>query len=389
MLGIGIIIPVLPVIFYSSQALDLGIQSAGGTRWAFCLLMASYSAMLFIGAPILGALSDRYGRKRILQICIVGSFVGYALFALAIYTENLALLFVSRVIPGFFAGSLSVLFSAISDVSDPADRPKNFAFVGIAFGLGFIFGPIIGGNLSDPQNVSWFQVSTPFIFTSLLCILNFVFVQLYFYETLSAFKQTKISAWKGVQNIRRAFTSANLRTLFSISFLVTLGFAFFTQFFSVYMIQKFMLVPKQIGWIFGWVGFWIIVTQGFILRKLSPHVSSRQIVSVTLLGMSVSILFLVFSWNITCVLIANFFIAIFQGLNSPNLLSLVSKQANSDEQGEILGINQSMQALGQIIPPLIIGFYGDYLVSLPFVLAGLLIFVAWLIYLLFYFRKTT
>lgn len=106
--------------------------------------MAAFPFMQFFGAPILGGLSDRFGRKRVIMVSMIGTALGYSLFSLALYQQSLIILFLSRLIPGFFGGSLSVLFSAISDVSEPEDKPKNFALIGMAFGLGFIFGPLLG-----------------------------------------------------------------------------------------------------------------------------------------------------------------------------------------------------------------------------------------------------
>lgn len=390
MLGIGIIIPVLPAVFYSKDALHFtNIHSTNEIRWAYCLLMASYSFMLFFGAPILGTLSDRYGRKRIIQVSLVGTAIGYALFSFAIQNESLVLLYLSRLIPGFFAGSLSVLFSAISDVSSSEDKPKNFALVGIAFGLGFVLGPAIGGILSDKTILSWFNLTTPFIFTTCLALLNLVLVHFFFVETSKTFQHSKITFFKGVDNIRKAFSAVNLRVLFSISFLSTLGFSFFTQFFSVFMFQKFGCSQKAIGLIFGWVGLWIIFTQGFILRRLLPKYQPSEIISKTMLFMGLGIIAMSFPNAIWGILICNVVVAISQGLNSPNLLSLVSKQARPEQQGEIMGINQSMQSVGQFIPPMIVAIFGEKLVSFPIILGGGFVVLAWAIFVFLYNKKTS
>ena len=388
MLGIGIIIPVLPAVFYSKDALHFyHVQSATEIRWAYCLLMASYSFMLFFGAPILGTLSDRFGRKKIIQISLIGTAVGYALFSFALNLESITLLYLSRIIPGFFAGSLSVLFSAISDVSSPEDKPKNFALVGIAFGTGFVLGPAIGGILSDKTILSWFNLTTPFIFATCLAILNFLLVHFFFIETSTTFKKSKLTFFKGVENIKKAFSASNLRVLFSISFLSTLGFSFFTQFFSVFMFQKFGCSQKTIGLIFGWVGLWIIFTQGFILRRLVVKYQPSEIVSKTMLFMGLGIIAMAFPNAIWGILVCNVVVAISQGLNSPNLLSLVSKQAKPEQQGEIMGINQSMQSVGQFIPPLIVAIFGENLTSFPIIIAGIFIVIAWMVFILFYHNK--
>lgn len=386
MLGVGIIIPIIPALFYSSDALPIDIlNDENYKRWAYCLLMASFSFMQFFGAPILGTLSDKYGRKKILQIAISGISIGYLILGFAILYQNLWLMFASRMFAGFFAGSLSVLFSAISDISDKKDKPKNFALIGTAFGLGFILGPMIGGVLSDKNISNFFSLSTPFFFTFFLTVINLILIQIHFKETLSQKKSdVKLTFNKGVQNIKKAFSSLNLRTLFSITFLATLGFGFFTQFFSVIMYEKFKLSPKEIGLIFGWVGIWLILTQGFLIRIINKHFESVKIVQITMLILGTAIIFLIVPDSIYGILICNVFIAISQGLNSPNLLNIVSSHASSEQQGEIIGINQSMQSLAQFIPPIVVALFGENIVTFPFLFGGMLIIFAWFIFRFFY-----
>jgi DHA1 family tetracycline resistance protein-like MFS transporter len=389
MLGVGIIIPVIPAIFYAKSPLHFpGINSPDEIRWTYCLLIASFSFMLFFGAPILGTLSDKYGRKKVILISIIGQAFGYSLFGLSIKMQNLPLLFLSRMIPGFFAGNLSVLFSAISDISSTSDKAKNFGLIGMAFGLGFIFGPFLGGVLSDNTLCLWFDLTTPFILTVALTIINFILVYFKFQETSKFATDNPISLSKGFRNIKTAIKSDNLRVLFSISFLNTLGFTFFTQFFSVFMFQKFRVDNRIIGYIFLWVGLWLIFTQGYLVRKVFNNIPAEKILKWSMLSLGLSIILISIPNFIAGILACNFFIAISQGLNSPNLLSLVSKQAHSNQQGEILGINQSMQSLGQFIPPIIVGFFGEHLQSFPMIIGGGVICIAWLLFNLSYNAST-
>jgi MFS transporter, DHA1 family, tetracycline resistance protein len=389
MLGIGIIIPIIPALFYSkTNGIHFaGLTDADSIRWTYCLLIAAFPFMQFFGAPILGSLSDRFGRKKIILFSLIGTALGYSLFSFAMYTQSLTILFLSRLIPGFFGGSLSVLFSAISDISSPEDKPKNFGLVGMAFGLGFVFGPVIGGLLADKTICSWFSLSTPFIFTAILSLINFISVLLFFNETINEYVASKLSLAKGFRNVKKAFTSVNLRVLFTITFLNTLGFAFFTTFFSVFMFTKFDATERQVGLVFLWVGLWLIFTQGFLLRKVFYKYSPESIISKTMLLMGISIFCMIFPPMLIGVMFFNFTLAISQGLNSPNLLTLVSKQALPHEQGEILGINQSMQSLAQIIPPLIVAVFGKNLLTFPFIFGGSLIILAWGLFVGVYKRK--
>ena len=181
MLGITIIIPVIPALFFDADSLFFGPSYSMDDRSIlYGILIAAYPFMQFFGAPLLGTLSDKYGRKPLLRWTILGSLIGYLLFGYAILTHNLILLFISRMIPGFMGGNISIIMSSIADVSSEENKAKNFGMVGAAFGIGFILGPSLGGVLADSELVSWFNHATPFWFTSLLTVINLLFVSFAF-----------------------------------------------------------------------------------------------------------------------------------------------------------------------------------------------------------------
>jgi MFS transporter, DHA1 family, tetracycline resistance protein len=385
MLGVGIVIPVLPALFSSpeSSILPLGI-SDHDKAIMYSLVIAVYPFMQFFGAPILGALSDKYGRKPILQLSLVGALIGYLLLAVAISMKSLPLLFIARALPGFMGGNISIIFSAISDMThtDPQNRPKYFGLVGAAFGIGFIIGPALGGVLADREVLSWFNHSTPFYFTAALTLLNLILIQFNFPETLAEKKQSDMSLLTGVRNVKKAFSFANLRALFTVSLLYSLGFSFFTQFFAYYMMERFGIYERQTGIIFAWVGLWLVFTQLVLVRRLSGKVPPKNILKYSLLALACAIpCLLIPQGNPWWVLAVNPFIAVAQGLSSPNLTSLVSSNASADQQGEILGINQSMVSLGQFLPALMGGFLTGVYLQGPILAAGFFIFLAWAVFM--------
>jgi len=164
MLGITIVIPVFTTLFFEPTTAFFTPEDGNVIRSIlFGWMIASFPIMQFFGAPVLGALSDKYGRKPILTITIFASLIGYLLFAYAIYSGILWLTFVSRAFSGFMGGNISIAQSAISDISTPEDKAKNFGLIGVAFGLGFILGPAIGGVLADDTIYPWFgQLSVVF-----------------------------------------------------------------------------------------------------------------------------------------------------------------------------------------------------------------------------------
>lgn len=387
MLGIGIVIPVISALFFNVDT-ELFDPSVTQTRRSilFGFLVAAYPVMQFFGAPLLGALSDRYGRKPVLSIALAGTLVGYLLFALAIVWQNLPLLFISRMIPGFTGGNISILFSAIADISDPQSRTRNFGMVGMAFALGFILGPTIGGILADDSLVSWFSHATPFFVTAGLTAVNLLWVQWQFPETLKKKQLTPIDPLTGLRNIRYALATPSLRTIFLVVLLLSLGFTFFTQFFSVFLIQKFQFSEGRIGMLFGWIGLWLAFTQGFTVRQLSRRVSSPQVLQFSILLLALALAVVAFPEQGYLFYFINPFIATFQGITSPNLTSVISSQATPDQQGRIMGINQSMLSLGQSIPPLVGGYVNTIDGRLPMLIAAGLTLLAWGMYMVYYRR---
>jgi MFS transporter, DHA1 family, tetracycline resistance protein len=384
MLGIGVVIPVLPALFSSpeSSILPPGVEHHQKAI-LYSLLAAIYPFMQFFGAPILGALSDKYGRKPIIQLSLLGAAAGYVLIAFAIQWKNIPLLFFARALPGFMAGNISTIYSAISDITKnaPADRPKYFGLVGAAFGLGFIFGPALGGLLSDRTLVSWFTHSTPFYLTAGLSIFNILLMQVNFPETLVEKRDAPLSLLTGIRNVRKAFSYPNLRGLFTVSLFYSLGFSFFTTFFAYYLMEKFQVYERQAGLVFAWVGLWLVFTQLVLVRRLSGKVAPQNILRYSLLALSFCIPMLLLpqeNWHY--ILFINPLIAIFQGLSSPNLTTLVSSNALPDQQGEILGINQSMVSVGQFVPALLGGFLSGIYLQGPILAAGCFIFIAWALF---------
>lgn len=386
LVGLGIAIPVLaPLLISPFGILSPAVPLQTRTILYGCLV-AVYPLFQFFGAPMLGALSDRYGRRNVLLLSLLGTLIGYVLTAIGILTRNLPLIFVSRALDGFTGGNIATAQSAIADVSAPQDRARNFGLIGMAFGLGFILGPFIGGKLADPSVVAWFRPHTPFWGAALLSVLNIVLVLRLFPETLHTRVATKVSLLTGFRNIGRALKLAHLRSILLVTFLLTLGFNFFTQFFQVFLIERFGFLQGDIGDLFAYMGLWIAVTQGLINRPLARRFAPEKIVrfSALALGLVLPLLLLAPTAGFLFVILP--LIAMANGLTHPNTVAIVSRLAGDESQGEILGINQSVQSLAMILPPLIAGYIASIHPHLPTLAASLFILAAWVVFVCI-FRK--
>jgi DHA1 family tetracycline resistance protein-like MFS transporter len=359
LLGIGILIPVIPQLLANPNSPFFMLPEGWPLDRGYLLLgalIAVFPLMQFACAPILGELSDKFGRKPVLLFSLLGTGLGYVVFALGVYLQSLPTLFLARALDGATGGNISVAQAAISDSTLPEHRARNFGLIGAAFGLGFILGPYLGGKLSDPAVVSWFDAATPFWFAALLSLGNALFVRFRLPETLKVRQQDKRIDWrKSAKNINHAWALGPLRSLFVTTFLFQFGFSSFTTFSSVFLIDRFGFTQGSLGDFYAYLGLWIAFSQAVITRQVNRRLAEVEVLRWSLFAAGLSILlYLVPSQWWGLLLVAPVFAA-FNGLCQANLLGLLSRSAGGRIQGEVLGINASVQALGQAMPPLMSG----------------------------------
>ncbi len=390
LLGFGILIPVLPLLLASPESpyyLLQGLSFTVGEGYIlFGFLIAVYPLGQFLATPILGQLSDRYGRKGLLALSVLGGGVAYVIFAIGILTKNIPLLFFARAFQGLTGGNIAIAQATIADITAPKDRAKNFGLIGAAFGLGFIIGPFLGGKLSDPQVVSWFTTATPFWFAAGLCLVNAFLILFVLPETHTQRSALKPIEWgRSIGNIVRAFNIKELRVLFSTGFLFQAGFSFFTTFFGVYLIHKFHYTQGDIGNFFAFVGIFIAFTQAVLMRFVVNRFPEVRVLRFSIIASGIFVfLYLVPEKSWMLFMIVPFFAA-FNGMSMATTTGLVSQQVGPARQGEILGINMSLQALAQAVPPILSGYLAARLrPEAPVFIAALVIVMAGLVFNFFY-----
>jgi len=385
LLGFGVLIPVIPLLLgdpVSKYYLIGGKFSVSQGYILLGYLSAMWALAVFLVAPIMGQLSDKYGRRKILLFALSGTSLSYVLFATGILTRNLPILFISRFFDGITGSSISAAQAAIADITKPENRAKTFGLIGAAFGLGFILGPYVGGKLSDPAILSWFNAATPFWFAAFLSFLNVLFILFFFKETLKEKNRAlKITLTRAFSNIFKAAQLGSIRTILATNFFFQGGFAFFTTFFSVFLIHKFSFTQGNIGDFFSYVGLWAVLAQVVILPLVIKKFSECQILRYSLLGLSIFMFLELFpdkSWEL--LLITPFF-AVASGISQANITALVSRSAGQSVQGEILGINSSVQSLAMAIPPIISGYIAAaFLPDTSILVSAIVIFLGWAIF---------
>lgn len=389
MLGFGILIPVIPLLLADPASSYYLLPHSISITQGYILLgllTAIFPLGQFFSTSVLGEFSDKFGRKKILLFCLLVRFFAYLIFSLGIITKNIPLLFLSRLIDGAASGNIAVAQAAIADVTEPINRAKNFGLMGAAFGFGFIIGPFLGGKLSDPHILPWFNAVTPFLVAAALVAINIIFVVFFFPETLKQLKHhIKINWSKAINNIFHAYSMKKLRILFLTNFLFWSGFSFFVTFFSVFLIRKFGFNQGGIGNFFAYIGVWVAFTQIVLTRWLSGKFQDHNIVKVALFGSTVLVLSFFLATSAWQFLIIVPIFAGFNGLTQAMMPAIVSKSADWHIQGEVLGVNSSVQALAQAIPPILSGFIAaEFSPDTPMLVAVVVMLLASFIFLLYF-----
>lgn len=356
LLGFSLILPLLPYFAKTFQASDTEIG----------LLVAVYAAAQLIGAPILGRLSDRYGRRPVLLVSIAGNLVGFVLLGFA---QGLAMLFIARLLAGITAANISVAQAYISDITDEKNRSRGLGMIGAAFGLGFIIGPATGGALSS------FGYSVPAFIAAGLGLVNLVLVAFWLPESLSIERRAllaqsparKTLAPGGLWHaLHRPVTGPLLHTRFFFG----LAFSIFQTMFALYALSRFRVNAQNTGFILAYVGVLSVITQGFLVGKLTSRFAESRLILAMSIIFAVSLLGWALAPNILTLLLIMAPTSFSAGVLNTVINSAISKSVPAIEVGGMLGFASSLEAGTRVIAPTIGGILLDQVSSRVSMFAG-------------------
>lgn len=339
LVGFGIVIPVLPYYAEGSKF--------GATPTQVGLLFASYSVMQLVFSPVLGRLSDKYGRRPILLMSLLGTAIGFLVLGFA---TTLWMLFVGRIVDGISGGNISTAQAYIADVTTKENRAKGMGLIGAAFGLGFVFGPAIGGILSR-----W-GVNVPFLFAGGLAFANAILLYFTLPETVTPDHPARVSAasGRGWRQLLVALREPRLAYVLAIYFLGIVAFSIMTATFSLFMMFRLGYDAFHNGWVFAFVGIISAAIQGGMIGKLVKRFGEPLLIIVGALLFSASLFaipFVTLASGLGVLLGLGAATAIAQALSAPSLSSLASKTASAGEQGGVLGVMQSVASLARAVGP--------------------------------------
>ncbi len=370
LMGFGILIPILPT--FASK--DLGVSDFG-----IGIIVAVYSLMQFLFNPVFGRISDKIGRRPVITVSLLFTATSYVIFAFA---NSFWILFLSRMLAGIGGSNIGVAQAYIADVTDKRNRSKGMGLIGAAFGLGFVFGPMIGGFLSDYG----------YTFAGLGAA---AFSTMAFFFSLFFLPESNFNRDSARKVSFKLFEIAQLKKISRMPFVGLLILVFFIIVFSMANIygtfallgyKVYHLTDKQNGIMFGIMGLTGALMQGGAIRFLTEKFRDKTLVLFGTFFMMIGLTLLPYGGSLNGLIVVSIVLSIGTGVSQPVILALVSKYSPDNEQGSILGLNQSVSAFARVLGPLWGGFAFQYMgYSFPFLTGGFFTFVT-LIILIFLFN---
>lgn len=348
------------------------------------IISSVYSFLQFVFSPLWGRLSDKIGRKKILVFTTLGSVLGYILW---LFSYNFSFFILSRLLTGVMGGNISVASASMADLSSEKDRAKSMGMIGAGIGLGFIFGPPLGGFLSKVElsflKGDYLAPYAPAALVSLLiAFINLLLILFYLKESLPQFEKVETHSSKPIHPILglKKTHLSELPLFCLIFFLYTFAFSGFEFSFNFFLSIVFSLTPSEIGGVFVYLGLLIILVQGGLIRRVSGKISEKKLCLLGGLLLCFGFTLLYFSNTIGFTLFSLFFTAVGSGILNPSLSSLTSLHSSPEEQGTNLGIFRSFGSLARAFAPILYGFlYFNTSHQMVFLSSGVLLFLTLLL----------
>ncbi|HZJ18033.1 MAG TPA: MFS transporter [Patescibacteria group bacterium] len=349
-LGYGIIIPIL----YSYS------QRFGLTDFQNGMLFSVFSICQFISAPFIGRFSDKYGRRPLLLISILGTSISFFIMAFA---QSAFMLFFARALDGITSGNITVASAIISDTTTEKNRAKGFGIIGASFGFGFVFGPAISAFTIG------FSQALPFIIAGTVSFLAFLLTYIILPETNKHIGEIKESKIFDFVKMFKALGDKNIGPTLLISFFYFLSFSMYVYTFQPFALKSLKMTVSQISILFTMFGLIGIFSQAILIPTVTKYLGLKRAYSSAIFFVSIAFFIMYFVANLIQFLFVVVFFSLFNSFVSPLTQTVLSRETDPRSQGSILGLNSSYMSMGQMIGPILGGSLATLAVHYPF-LAG-------------------
>jgi MFS family permease len=342
--GYSLMIAVFTPLVLRADGGMLPRGASPGTRAiALGVLLALYPLAQFLGAPVIGALSDRHGRKPTLLVSLVASASCYALIALAVGTRTFELLLIACFVAGLAEANIAVAQSAVADIAPPRQRSRLFGYVYLSSSLAYVVGPLGGGKLADSHLVSWFDYATPFWAVVLLLVATFVFTATSFRETLTQRAKEPVRWTRAFASLAAAAQPGPLRRLYLANFVLYLSIFGFFRVYPMYLVNRFHMNVGRESEFVAWVAVPIVAANLGIVAWLARRWSARQMAARAALVLAIAMATIVLPNTSDALWVTLGVTALALAICLPAAASIISEAVPGDEQGAALGTNQSLQ----------------------------------------------
>ncbi|MFC1755833.1 MFS transporter [Patescibacteria group bacterium] len=358
-LGFSLILPFLP--FY--------VQKLGGTPLTVGLILTTFSLLQFVSAPIMGKLSDTYGRKPLLMLSQLSTFISFIMLG---FSKSIPMIFLSRAMDGLLGSNATIAQSYLSDISSKEDRSKAYGISGAAFGFGFLIGPAIGGSLAK------ISFALPAFIAAFFSLASIIMTKFLLKETVTNSHKKEFNIKKAIKdinpiNIISNFSNKTLAIPLMLMFAYALSHTIYVSNFSLFGERQFGLTVDKVGYVLAYIGLVSVILRGFLLEKIIDKFNEKNIIKFGYISNMIGLAFFGFSHSIPMLFLAVTFFSIGSGLLRPTLMAEISRSADENRQGEIMGVSNSLGSIAQIIGPITGGYALTYISASSLPLMAVLI----------------
>ncbi len=368
-MGLGLVFPILNALVFEPSSQFIHAELTKNVRnILYGVTISIFMFCWFFGAAFLGDLSDQIGRKKSLMICLLGAVIGYLFSAIAVVFRSYTLLLLGRMIAGFTAGSQSIAQAAIVDLSEPEHKARNLGLILFFTSLGFVFGPMVGGILSDASLIHWFTYAIPFYFAALISLINTVLLWTLFHETFFHEHKIRFKFYHAIEIFVTAFKDEKIRELSVILLIMIFGWSGFYSFISMYLYQVYHFTPLQVGFYMGLMGVGFGVGTGFLVDIFTKRFSLKQGVICGCLFVALGTVLTITSPQAIYVWFDVLIVATAMALAYSTLLTIFSNQVDADSQGWVMGITGAIMAFAFGLNGLLAGLLANVGSRIPLII---------------------